>query len=168
MPEMQQLSQKAYDRLVAELQDLTTRGRIDIARKIEAARELGDLSENGDYHAAKEEKGKMEGRIMHIESVLENCEIIEFSEENKILRINVIDENFNGSEELYRNLKNEYTLEVIVKKEIVTLEEIKSLYKKELIDQEMETEEFKKVLAKFPNAKIIDIEEIERGDDNDG
>ena len=69
---------------------------------------------------------------------------------------------------MYRNLKNEYTLEVIVKKEIVTLEDIKSLYKKELIDQEMETEEFKKVLAKFPNAKIIDIEEIERGDDNDG
>ena len=65
-------------------------------------------------------------------------------------------------------MKTEYTLEVIVKKEIVTLEEIKSLYKKELIDQEMETEEFKKVLAKFPNAKIIDIEEIERGDDNDG
>ena len=57
---------------------------------------------------------------------------------------------------------------MIVKKEIVTLEEIKSFYKKELIDQEMETEEFKKVLAKFPNAKIIDIEEIERGDDNDG
>ena len=100
--------------------------------------------------------------------IIENCEIIEFSEENKILRINVIDENFNGSEELYRNLKTEYTLEVIVKKEIVILEEIKSLYKKELIDQEMETEEFKKVLAKFPNAKIIDIEEIERGDDNDG
>ena len=100
--------------------------------------------------------------------IIENCEIIEFSEENKILRINVIDENFNGSEELYRNLKNEYTLEVIVKKEIVTLEVIKSLYKKELINKEMETEEFKKVLAKFPNAKIIDIEEIERGDDNDG
>ena len=100
--------------------------------------------------------------------IIENCEITEFSEENKILRINVIDENFNGSEELYRNLKTEYTLEVIVKKEIVILEEIKSLYKKELIDQEMETEEFKKVLAKFPNAKIIDIEEIERGDDNDG
>ena len=57
---------------------------------------------------------------------------------------------------------------MIVKKEIATLEEIKSAYKKELIDQEMETEEFKKVLAKFPNAKIIDIEEIERGDENDG
>ena len=55
-----------------------------------------------------------------------------------------------------------------IRDRIATLEEIKSFYKKELIDQEMETEEFKKVLAKFPNAKIIDIEEIERGDDNDG
>ena len=45
------LSQDAFDRLQAEHTDLTTRGRIDIARKIETARELGDLSENGDYHA---------------------------------------------------------------------------------------------------------------------
>ena len=50
----------------AEHNDLTTRGRIEIARKIESARELGDLSENGDYHAAKEEQGKMEGRIRHL------------------------------------------------------------------------------------------------------
>ena len=41
-------------------------------------------------------------------------------------------------------------------------------YKKELIDIEMQTDDFKKVLAKFPNAKIIDIEELERGDENDG
>ena len=40
--------------------------------------------------------------------------------------------------------------------------------KQELIVQEMKTDEFKKVLAKFPNAKIIDIEELERGDENDG
>ena len=57
--------------------DLTTRGRIDIARKIETARELGDLSENGDYHAAKEEQGKMEGRIRHLAGLLENAEIVE-------------------------------------------------------------------------------------------
>ena len=49
MVDAQQFSQEAYDRLVAELEDLTTRGRIDLARKIEVARELGDLSENGDY-----------------------------------------------------------------------------------------------------------------------
>ena len=76
-PKTQQLSQAAFDRLKAEHDDLTTRGRIDIARKIEAARELGDLSENGDYHAAKEEQGKMEGRIMHLARIIENAEIVE-------------------------------------------------------------------------------------------
>ena len=78
------------------------------------------------------------------------------------------DKNFNGSEELYKNLENDYKIEMKIKTEIATLETIKSLYKKELIDQEMKTDEFKKVLAKFPNAKIIDIEELERGDGNDG
>lgn len=77
MAEQKQLSREAYERLSAELEDLTTRGRIDIARKIEAARELGDLSENGDYHAAKEEQGKMEGRIMHLEAMLEDVEIVD-------------------------------------------------------------------------------------------
>ena len=45
-----QLSKSAFDRLKAEFDDLTTRGRIDVAYKIERARELGDLKENGDYH----------------------------------------------------------------------------------------------------------------------
>ncbi len=66
MPDVHHLSQATYDRLRAELEELTTTGRIDIARKIETARELGDLSENGDYHAAKEEQGKMEARIRHL------------------------------------------------------------------------------------------------------
>ena len=69
------LSQSAFDRLKAEHGDLTTRGRVEIARKIETARELGDLSENGDYHAAKEEQGKMEGRIIHLNRIIENAEI---------------------------------------------------------------------------------------------
>jgi transcription elongation factor GreA len=56
---------------------MTTHGRTEIARKIQAARELGDLSENGDYHAAKEEQGKMEGRILHLARILENAEIVE-------------------------------------------------------------------------------------------
>ena len=70
------LSQHAFDRLQAELADLTTRGRIEVAGKIERARELGDLSENGDYHAAKDEQGHMEGRIRHLEHLLENAEIV--------------------------------------------------------------------------------------------
>ena len=67
------LSQAAYERLAAELDDLTTRGRVDIARKIEEARALGDLSENGDYHAAKEAQGHMETRIRQLESLLKDA-----------------------------------------------------------------------------------------------
>lgn len=72
-----QLSRAAYDRLQAEFEDLTTRGRIEVANKIETARLLGDLSENGDYHAAKDEQGHMEGRIRQLEHLLETSEIIE-------------------------------------------------------------------------------------------
>ena len=67
------LSRAAYDRLAAELEDLTTRGRVDIARKIETARALGDLSENGDYHAAKESQGHMETRIRALEHLLQDA-----------------------------------------------------------------------------------------------
>ncbi|MDQ3469164.1 MAG: transcription elongation factor GreA [Actinomycetota bacterium] len=78
--ESNQLSQEAFDRLQAELDDLSSRGRIEVAEKIERAREMGDLSENGDYHAAKDEQGHMEGRIRQLESLLEHAEIIEAPE----------------------------------------------------------------------------------------
>jgi len=74
-----QLSRDAYDRLQAALDDLTTRGRVDIATAIERARELGDLSENGDYHAAKDEQGKMEARIRQLQAMLKNAEIVDAS-----------------------------------------------------------------------------------------
>jgi transcription elongation factor GreA len=71
------LSQAAFDRLKAEHDELTTVGRVDIARKIEAARELGDLKENGDYHAAKDHQGQMEARIRQLAAMIENAEIVE-------------------------------------------------------------------------------------------
>ncbi|MCY4194534.1 MAG: transcription elongation factor GreA [bacterium] len=77
MPQTHQLSQAAHDRLRAEFEQLTTVGRVEIARKIEAARELGDLSENGDYHAAKDEQGKMETRIAQLGVLLDNSRIVE-------------------------------------------------------------------------------------------
>jgi transcription elongation factor GreA len=77
MAQTHHLSQKAYDRLKAEHDELTTVGRVDIARKIEAARELGDLKENGDYHAAKDHQGHMEARIRQLASMIENCVIVE-------------------------------------------------------------------------------------------
>jgi len=79
-----QLSRAAYERLQAEFQDLTTRGRIEVAQKIEAARLLGDLSENGDYHAAKDEQGHMEGRIRQLEHIIDTAEIIEGSDEGVV------------------------------------------------------------------------------------
>ena len=95
-----QLSQAAHDRLKTEYDDLTTRGRIDIARKIETARELGDLSENGDYHAAKEEQGKMEGRIMHLAAMLEDVEIVESDGDSTIVgQGNVVTIRYEGDDE---------------------------------------------------------------------
>ena len=79
-----QLSRSAYERLQAEFEDLTTRGRIEVAQKIEAARLLGDLSENGDYHAAKDEQGHMEGRIRQLEHILESAEIIEHTQDGAV------------------------------------------------------------------------------------
>src|SRR3546814_10826824 len=77
MAQTHHLSQKAYDRLKAEHDELTTVGRVEIARKIEAARELGDLKENGDYHAAKDHQGQMEARIRQLASMLESAEIVD-------------------------------------------------------------------------------------------
>ena len=76
---MQELSRATYDRLRAELEELTGEGRIDIAHKIEAARALGDLSENGDYHAAKEQQGKMEARIRQITGTLQDAVVVDVS-----------------------------------------------------------------------------------------
>jgi transcription elongation factor GreA len=72
-----QLTRATYDRLQAEHEDLTTRGRVEIARAIEAARALGDLSENGDYHAAKDSQGKMESRIRQLAATLKDAVIVD-------------------------------------------------------------------------------------------
>jgi len=69
------LTQDAYDRLAAELEHLSTTGREEIAKRIEAAREEGDLKENGGYHAAKDEQGKQEARIRTLQHLLKNAKV---------------------------------------------------------------------------------------------
>ena len=96
MAETQQLSQAAHDRLAGELHDLTTRGRLEIATKIEEARLLGDLSENGDYHAAKEEQGKMEGRILHLEAILEDALIVDAAADGIVAHGSVLELRYEG------------------------------------------------------------------------
>ncbi len=79
MPETH-LSREAYERLQAELEDLTTRGRVDIAQTIETARELGDLKENADYHAARDDQGRMEARIRQLQALVDSAVIVEGAE----------------------------------------------------------------------------------------
>ena len=69
------LTQEAFDRLKAEHDYLSGPGRIEIAKKIEAAREEGDLKENGGYHAAKDEQGMRELRIRQLAQILENSRV---------------------------------------------------------------------------------------------
>ncbi|MFM8254206.1 MAG: transcription elongation factor GreA [Actinomycetota bacterium] len=69
------LTQEAYDRLKEELTHISTKGREEIVARIAAAREEGDLKENGGYHAAREEQGKLEARIRQLTAMLENAEV---------------------------------------------------------------------------------------------
>jgi transcription elongation factor GreA len=71
------LTQEAFDRLTAELEQLTGPARIEIASRIEAAREEGDLKENGGYHAAKDEQGKIEARIRSLTELLKHATVTE-------------------------------------------------------------------------------------------
>jgi len=79
------LTQEAYDRLVTELEELSTTGRDEIAKRIEAAREEGDLKENGGYHAAKDEQGKQEARIRTLENLLKTAKVGEAPESRGVV-----------------------------------------------------------------------------------
>jgi transcription elongation factor GreA len=93
------LTQEAHDRLASELQYLLTVARQDISKKIQDAREEGDLKENGGYHAAKEEQGKIEARAARLESILANSIVGQAPESNGIVAQGmVVKLDMNGSE----------------------------------------------------------------------
>ena len=75
------LTQDAYDKLQAELEHLKGPHRDEIVARISAAREEGDLRENGGYHAAREEQGKNEGRIRQLEDMLSRAQVGETPED---------------------------------------------------------------------------------------
>ena len=74
-PQVTWMTQESYDRLQAEHTELSTNGRLEIAKRIEVAREEGDVKENGGYHAAKDEQGKIEARIRQLTALLREAEI---------------------------------------------------------------------------------------------
>jgi transcription elongation factor GreA len=71
------LTLDAYLRIKAELEELTTTGRAQITEKIKIAREHGDLKENAEYHAAKDEQGLMESKIRKLQQMVRDPEIVE-------------------------------------------------------------------------------------------
>jgi transcription elongation factor GreA len=79
------LTQEAYDRLALELEQLTTTGRAEISKRIEIAREEGDLKENGGYHAAKDEQAKMEDRIRTLTNMLRHAVVGDVPESSGVV-----------------------------------------------------------------------------------
>ncbi len=79
------LTQEAYDKLRAELENLSGPVRQEIIERISAARDEGDLKENGGYHAAKDEQGKVEARIRQLEDMLRRAEVGETPKDDGIV-----------------------------------------------------------------------------------
>ena len=71
------MSRAAHKRLADELEELTTAGRAKISERLQRARELGDLSENAEYHETKNMQGMMEARIRTLEHLLRNAEVVD-------------------------------------------------------------------------------------------
>jgi transcription elongation factor GreA len=87
-PQQYHLTQAGADKLRAELEELKGPRRTDLAKRLRVAIQQGDLSENADYHKAKEDQGFLEGRIKEIEAILRNLVIIsETSSSNGVVSI---------------------------------------------------------------------------------
>ena len=83
MAEKQFLTKKGYDERVARLEELKVDRRKEVAQKLKEAREQGDLSENAEYDAAKDEQRDIETEIAELEAILANCEVIQDNDKNK-------------------------------------------------------------------------------------
>lgn len=78
------LTPDAHRRLTAELEELKGPKRIEISDRIAEARSHGDIRENADYHAAKDEQGLMEARIAHLERVLRDARVREVRDTGRV------------------------------------------------------------------------------------
>ncbi len=77
MAKIQYMSAEGIEKLKEELSELKTVKRRELAKRIEEAKAMGDLSENAEYHEAKDALGFIEGRILEIEDVMKNVAVIE-------------------------------------------------------------------------------------------
>jgi transcription elongation factor GreA len=92
------LPKAAYDRLTAELEELTGPRREEVIARIAEARDEGDLKENGGYHAAREEQGKIEARIRELTVLLRDAEVGEATATDEIGVGNIVTASVAGTE----------------------------------------------------------------------
>ena len=99
------MTRRGFDALDAELRQLKTVDRPAIIRDIAEAREHGDLSENAEYHAAREKQGFIEGRIKELEGVMSKAEVIDPSRLNGSIKFGAtvtLADDDNGDEKTYQ------------------------------------------------------------------
>ena len=81
------LTKEGLDKLAAELEELRTVRRAEVAERIKYAKDFGDISENAEYEAAKNEQGMLEGRILTLEMMVRNAVIIEPTEVGGVVQV---------------------------------------------------------------------------------
>ncbi len=119
MSDITYMTQEGFDRLNAELDDLKTRGRREIAKAIAEAREKGDLSENAEYHAAKDEQGLLEMKISELERSLSNARVLDTSQldlSKVVLLSNVKIKNLRNNKEMTYQIVSEAEADLKSKK----------------------------------------------------
>ena len=95
------LTQEAFDRLTAELERRKDTDRKEIAARVEAARQEGDLRENAGYHAAREEAGLNEARIIQLTELLETAQIGEVADDGTVSAGTVVKAKVAGKEQTF-------------------------------------------------------------------
>jgi len=85
--EKQYLSKEKLEELKNELQYLKTAKRQEVAERLKRAKELGDLSENAEYMEARDEQATVEGRILELEDIIKNAEIIEKTPSTGVVKV---------------------------------------------------------------------------------
>ncbi|WP_194948432.1 transcription elongation factor GreA [Actinomyces trachealis] len=106
------LTQEAFDRLTAELERRKTTDRKEIAQRVEAARQEGDLRENAGYHAAREEAGLNEARINQLEDLLETAQIGQAAADGSVSAGTIVTAKVNGKEQTFALGGQEITADV--------------------------------------------------------
>jgi transcription elongation factor GreA len=95
------VTKEGYDKLKKELDELRNVRRKEVAARIEVAKDMGDLSENAEYHEAKDEQGFIEGRIAELEVLIPNAVIIERSADGCVNVGSTVRVSANGKEKEY-------------------------------------------------------------------